>query len=74
MKSFLAGYDLSGKYIARSACMAVAARLKRQRHPFGMPNSTILGSLAVYGKPGGKIHAAMWRRNGSNKWSILKNN
>ena len=73
MKSFLAGYDLSGKSIA-PFCMHGGSGTAQSVSDIRSvcPNSTILGSLAVYGS------RAENSRGDVEKWleqtGILKNN
>ena len=56
MKSFLAGYDLSGKYIAPFCTHGGSGTAQSVSDIRSVcPNSTILGSLAVYGSLGGKF-------------------
>ena len=50
MKSFLAGYDLSGKYIAPFCTHGGSGTAQSVSDIRSVcPNSTLLGSLAVYG-------------------------
>ena len=73
MKSFLAGYDLSGKYIAPFCTHGGSGTAQSVSDIRSVcPNSTILGSLAVYGSQ------AENSRGDVEKWleqiGILKNN
>ena len=73
MKSFLAGYDLSGKYIAPFCTHGGSGTAQSVSDIRSVcPNSTILGSLAVYGSQ------AENSRGEVEKWleqiGILKNN
>lgn len=66
MKSFLAGYDLSGKYIAPFCTHGVAARLKASATSVRYAPIRQYSEVWPYMAARRKIHAAMWR-NGSNK-------
>ena len=71
MKSFLAGYDLSGKPSPRSARMEAVVRLKASAISVRYAPIRQYSEVWPYMAVGRKIHVAMWR-NGSNKQAFLK--
>jgi len=73
MKSFLAGYNLSGKYIAPFCTHGGSGTVQSVSDIRSVcPNSTLLGSLAVYGSRAESFRADVER------WleqiGIIKNN